>query len=204
MNKKINIILLIWLSVAILIGVSGLFYRIPAPFVPLSIWSPVIITLLSLFYSERFREWIYALDFRFLIIPHLTRFVGIWFLILYGRGELPYEFAVKGGWGDIFAAITAILVSLFFVPLKNRLSWFVVLSWNILAFFDILLVVATGAKLLFTNYNSMIKLTTFPMNLLPLFIVPLIIATHFLIFTKLWQMRTDIQINKTKLKEVDL
>lgn len=187
MSRKVFIILSIWFCVAILIGVSGIFYRVPAPFVPLSIWSPVILTVLIFWSSNDFREWIYEIDFRLLMILHLTRFVGIWFLVLYSRGEFPEEFAVKGGWGDILAAVTAILVGLFFVPLKNRVSWTAVLVWNIFGFLDILLVVATGAKLLFTNYDSMIKLTTFPLNLLPLFIVPIIIATHFLIFAKLWK-----------------
>ena len=43
----------------------------------------------------------YQLDLRLLVLYHLTRFVGVWFLVLYSRGELPYAFAVPGGWGDI-------------------------------------------------------------------------------------------------------
>ena len=64
-------------------------------------------TLVVLWLVQRLGAWVRVVDVRWLVGFHLTRFVGVYFLLLYRQGELPYAFAVPGGWGDITIAVLA-------------------------------------------------------------------------------------------------
>jgi hypothetical protein len=132
-----------------------------------------------------FRAWLAAVDLRSVIALHITRFVGIYFLVLYARGLLPFQFAVVGGWGDIAIAATAIAwLVLTRDPAAHRP---LLLLWNFCGLIDILFVVATAARMAMADPPSMGPLRLLPLSLLPTFLVPLIIASHLLIF---WRLRT--------------
>jgi hypothetical protein len=149
----------------------------------------LVIALLSCYRASRsFRDWALTVDLRYLVSFHLTRFVGVYFLYLYSHRELPYEFAVPGGVGDIVVALVAIIVLV--APQKNPAIPKMYRLWNILGFVDILLVVFTAARLALANPASMKTLTHLPLSLLITFLVPIIIATHLLIFVRLKRMQT--------------
>ncbi|PWU17943.1 MAG: hypothetical protein C5B48_15360 [Candidatus Rokuibacteriota bacterium] len=140
--------------------------------------------LLALFWAPSvFRRWALSVDLRALVLIHVTRFVGIEFLLLYRRGELPYAFAVPGGWGDIAVAIGAILVSRT-RRLHTGAGRLGLLVWNTAGLLDILFVVATASRLAMADPNSMRALLELPLCLLPTFLVPIIIATHVIVFAR--------------------
>lgn len=129
-----------------------------------------------------------TVDERLVVGLHLTRFVGIYFLILYGRGELPYDFAVPGGWGDIIVATMALgLIVLW--RATSRGGWLAYSIWNVMGLVDILFVVATAARLGLTAPESMQALLRLPLSLLPTWLVPLIIASHILLGIRLARNR---------------
>ena len=68
-----------------------------------------------------------------------------------------------------------------------RLLIGLVLAWNALGLADILLVVFTAQRILiFSDHpGTMAILVHFPGMLLPTFLVPLVIATHVLLFARL-------------------
>jgi hypothetical protein len=134
-----------------------------------------------------FREWVLSLPMRAMILFHAVRFVGFYFLILYRRGELPFAFAVPGGVGDILVATTALIVA--GLLMNNPFAGRVVLAWNLLGAIDILLVVISAARLGLADPGSMVALTRLPLSLLPMFIVPLIIFSHVMIFYRLSRSR---------------
>ncbi len=140
--------------------------------------------LLLFWRSSRFRAWCLNVDIRALVLIHVSRFVGIYFLVLYARGELPYAFAVPGGIGDIAVAAAALAVFVFYRT-PGAISRRVIFTWNVFGLIDILLVVATAARLGMTNPESMRALLTLPLSLLPTFLVPIIISTHIIIFARL-------------------
>ena len=129
------------------------------------------------------RRWATRVDTRVFVAFHLTRFVGIYFLVLYGRGELPYEFAVIGGWGDIIVAMLAIpLIAMGPPEGRRRLAYLV---WNVVGLADILFVVATATRLTLADPASLAPMLRLPLSLLITFVVPIVIATHIWLFHRL-------------------
>lgn len=124
-------------------------------------------------------------DIRWLVLLHLSRFVGFWFLVLYARKRLPYDFAVKGGWGDIVAAALACVVLL--IPAGVSFRPLAIQVWNVFGLVDILFVVGTAARLTLADRHVMDELRHIPMSLLPTFLVPLIIVTHVVIWARVRQ-----------------
>ena len=124
---------------------------------------------------------------RALVALHLVRFVGAWFIVLYRRGQLPFAFAVPGGWGDIAAAAAAAGLLLGAFPANTYGRRAALYAWNALGLLDILFVVTTAAGLFFAEAGQLAPLTRLPLSLLPTFFVPLIVMSHLRIFGWLWE-----------------
>jgi hypothetical protein len=184
---KFVLILAVWLVAAITLGASGALQRLRPPAPQLMIAGLTIAVLAVFRVSDTFRRWLQTIDVRAFVALHLTRFVGIYFLLLCGQGELPCDFATTAGWGDVIVAILAtVLLVLWNLTARNRV-W--VGAWNALGLIDILFVVANAASHAIGNPGSMAVLLRLPLSLLPTFLVPLIIASHFFIFWRLWLKR---------------
>lgn len=127
------------------------------------------------------------IDLRAPILLHTIRApIGVMFLVMEARGELDGSFAQLAGWGDIAAGLLAIGAALAVgSELPSRRT--IILAWNALGLLDILAVVANAQRiLLFSDHpETMSALTKFPFGVLPLFVVPIVIATHLLVFARL-------------------
>jgi hypothetical protein len=179
-----------WFLVALFVGETELLSTLPGPAAQITLIA-LTVGLLAAFWSSRsFRTWVEELDVRALLGLHLVRFVGIYFLVLHARGELPSRFAVPAGWGDIIVALGALIIIL--VPALRRSSR-AVLVWNTVGLIDILFVVTTAAGLAFANRDSMSALARLPLSFLPTMIVPLIIATHVIIMVRFLRKREQTQ-----------
>jgi hypothetical protein len=179
----IRISVWLWLIAALVVGQQQWLGRLPGPALQGIILLLTTALLTCYFKAPGFRAWIDTLDLRALVLLHVTRFVGLSFLLLYQRGELPYAFAVPGGWGDITVATLALLVC--FIPMTDVARRRAITIWNVVGFMDILLVVITAGRLGLQDMHQMRALTYLPLSLLPTFLVPLIIATHLMIFLRL-------------------
>ena len=180
---KFLLIGVLWLLVAIAVGLSGVLRQVRPPGPQILIAGLTCALIVSYWLSSSFRDWLKALHVRAIVALHLTRFVGFYFLWLYGRGELPYRFAVPGGWGDIIVATGAVAVLASWSSFGGRRP--VLLMWNIYGLADILFVVATAAAEATATPASMAALLRMPLSLLATFLVPLIISSHLLIFVRL-------------------
>lgn len=149
------------------------------PWYPKAILSVVAALVLALAVVRPLRAWALTTDIRYLIAFHIVRFVGFYFLFLYSLYELPYNFAVFGGLGDIVVAILALVVIFFFARFSPA-----VVSWNLLGLADIVAVAVTAARDEMAAPGSMHMLDRFPLILLPTCIVPLIIVTHGLMLVR--------------------
>ena len=166
---------------ALFVGETELLSVLPGPAAQVTLLALTGGLLAAFWFSKSVRAWVQQLDLRTLITLHLVRFIGIYFLVLYRRGELPAGFALTAGWGDIVVALGAVVL---IVWLQARQSIGAVLTWNTVGLIDILLVVSTAAGLAFADRDSMSALTRLPLSFLPTMIVPLIITTHVIIFIR--------------------
>jgi hypothetical protein len=119
--------------------------------------------------------------------------VGFYFLALHARGELPWAFAVPGGWGDNVAAAWALLLVLFVRPgtRGGRLGY---LAWNVFGLLDILGVVLTAGRLAFREPESMRALLELPLSLLLTLVVPVIVVTHVIMLGRLTRPGCDSRV----------
>lgn len=177
-TKRVLLIVAVWLCLAVIVSASGLLAAGPARLPQAVLLALTTVLMIVSLRSLALRAWLYSIDIRAFPVFNLSRFAGAYFLVLYQRGELPYDFAVKGGWGDILVATLAMIALA--VPKRA-----VLLAWNTLGLIDILFVVDTAARLAFTEPGSMQALARLPLALLPTFLVPLIISSHVWLFLRL-------------------
>jgi hypothetical protein len=172
----------LWFFGALAAGHFLLLQRLPPAGVPGVIFGIVAVLLYAIFRVSSLRTWMLALDLRALVLVHLTRFVGIYFLVLHQRGELPYAFAVPAGIGDIVVAVMALPVA--FAPLEPASRRRAIVIWNTVGLVDIMLVIASAARINLATPGELRALTQLPLSLLPTFLVPLIIVTHVIIYVR--------------------
>lgn len=181
-----------WFILAAFFGAQGRLASMPPPFPQLIIAGLTLALILSGALHPGLREYLATVNLRGFVEFHLTRLVGIVFLIMYARGELTADFALTAGWGDIIAATgAAVLAVIAKDPLQHRTALFL---WNAFGLFDILLVVVTATRIALRAPEEIQPLLRFPMSLVPTFIVPIIIASHVLIFWRL--KRADASLRR--------
>jgi hypothetical protein len=112
-----------------------------------------------------------------LVVPHTFRFVGLSFLVPgVVSPSLPAAFAVRAAYGDLGAAILAVLAT---SALSARASWATAIVWV----FDLW----GAADLLYAIYDGQIGVRIGPGSLgaafyIPTVVVPPLLVTHGLIF----------------------
>ena len=172
-----------WLVLAVLFGMSGRLAAMTPPLPQMIILGLTLLLILTGALHPGLHEWLASVNLRGFVAFHLTRFVGVAFLVLYALGTLPGEFAITAGWGDIITAIGALWIVLLSPnPLDQRR---LLLLWNVFGLADILLVVVTATRIALRTPQELLPIVTFPMSLVPTFVVPIVIASHVLIFWRL-------------------
>lgn len=185
-QRTFNFVILFsaWLLGAAAVGGFGLLGLVARPVLQVVLVLLTLSLLLGYRFWIYFREFVRSLPIRVLILIHATRFIGFYFLVLHDQGKLPFAFAVLGGWGDILVAATALGVCC--LPLRTPAGRRIASIWNAFGLLDILFVVGAAAVLSATHPMSMLALSRPPLCLLPTFLVPIIIASHIVLFERLF------------------
>jgi len=175
---------LVWLVAATLIGASGALATMSAG--PLVLG--VILTVIAIAATTQFtsvRSAVDAIPLRILIGIHALRFIGIAFLVLSARGELSPVFGQRAGWGDVVVAAIAVVLAVIGVT-ANGLRRRAVLAWNTLGMLDLLLAVVTAGVIIARGDSpGMEPLLRLPLIHVPIFAVPVLLATHVAVFSRL-------------------
>lgn len=123
-----------------------------------------------------------------LVKMHVFRLVGVFFIVGWYYNILPKSFALIGGIGDIFAAMTAIFVANL-IEKKSKNYKKITLIWNIIGFWDIVSVITSAIYItkqaIDSNSQGILEMTKFPFCLIPAFAPATIIFLHICIFKKL-------------------
>lgn len=173
----------VWLAGAIAVAASGRAAELAPPAPQLVVAGLTLALVLCGMVVPGFRVWLAGLNIRQIIFFHVTRFVGIWFLVLAARGTLSPAWAIPAGWGDIVVAALALVITLFVPDLHTRPA--IVIGWNLLGLVDLLFVVATAARIGMIDPSGIAPLVRLPLAVIPLFLVPLLIGSHVLLFFRL-------------------
>ena len=100
-----------------------------------------------------------------LVKIHVFRLVGIFFIVGWYYGILPKSFALIGGIGDLFAAVTAIFVAKL-IEKKSKNYKTITLIWNIIGFWDIVSVITSAIYItkqaIESNSQGILEMTKFP------------------------------------------
>jgi hypothetical protein len=123
-----------------------------------------------------------------LIRLHLWRLVGIIFLELMVRGQMPALWALPAGIGDILVAVTAPWVARHVnEPGGQRRA----VIWNLFGIADLIVAIGLGIMTspgppqVFATVPTSELITHFPLALVPTFLVPLAFVLHVI---SLWQL----------------
>ena len=188
-SRVVSLVLLGWLCFAV--GLSSSFHNASAQAVAVTVWTLTALVLLACWKITPIRGWALTIDLRSLVLFHLIRlFAGAYFLVLCQRGQLPCGFARPAGWGDIGVAVLALVV---LGAMRSEFAKKLFLIWNTLGLIDIVFVVSSAFRFGLRDWQSMHALRELPLSLLPTFLVPLVIASHLLIFVRLFRADTNLQ-----------
>lgn len=178
--------ILLWFLGALIAGWFGLFVQSDAPPTYLGAFIILPIAVFTALYlsNREFRVFAYSIDLSLIVGAHLWRYVGIGFLIAFLFGRLPAQFAIPEGLGDIIAAVFALPLALALRRNKAVRGYFI--AWNIFGLVDLVSAITMGVLysegpfgILRTEVSTAL-MTTFPVNLIPAFFVPLFIMLHVL------------------------
>ena len=181
-----------WFALVLAIGATGALGPAHggAPALGLTVILPIAALVWAYLALPSVRHAMAATPLPALIGLHAIRVLGAAFIILYAEGRLPAPFAPSAGWGDVFMGVTAL-------PLAWAVSRFgaamrpLVLLWNALGVADLVIAVtlggssAPGPLQVFVGPPDSSPMTTLPWLIIPGFLVPILLFTHVVIFTRL-------------------
>ena len=181
-----------WFIASLVGGYFGIFNTPGEP--PLSvgyfITVPIILGVLLYLFSVSFRTFANSLNLRWLTLAHTWRFVGLGFVLAwYPLHLLPAGFGIPEGLGDIAAAAFAIPLASALHHGTAQRKYFV--TWNIFSLVDLVSAITMGILFSPSTFGLLVNgglttalMVTFPINLIPTFLVPLFILSHLLMLAR--------------------
>ncbi len=183
-------VLLAYFTLVSLAAVNGLFAKaFFPPTVLLYTTVPYAFFLFMIIYNLKGYKMIFEkLQLTDLVMLHIFRLVGVFFLLLTYYDTLPKTFALMAGLGDMITAITSVFVV---KAIKSNKPYAkkLVYVWNTFGLADILFT-AIAANVLTkisidTGAMGVDVLAQFPYCLIPAFAPPTIIFLHVAIYRKI-------------------
>ncbi len=192
------LLLSLWLLLFAFLAVGGVFEAradLQFPLVGPGIVIPTIVGLSLLLKWNGLKTTIDSIPLHWLVHFQVFRIIGLLFIILYMQGQLPAEFAIPAGVGDIAIGLTALWVG-WMVANKKPFWGKTAAIWSLLGIVDLVWAVSLGFRtspgklqtMALDSPNYMIS--SYPLVLIPVFVVPFAIFLHIAALIRLrraWQ-----------------
>jgi hypothetical protein len=187
-----------WLFAALLLSWLG-FYR-PAdsrlPTIQYGVLIPILAGVLLFWRWPALQRTIESIPQQWMVSVQVYRVLGLVFLILHAEGRMPGEFAWPAGAGDVAVGLLAPFVGIAYARGRAG-SGAMVRIWNLLGISDLVVALTTGfltspsplQMLALDRPNNLIS--TFPLVMIPVFLVPLSVLLHLASLEKLRRARTE-------------
>ena len=184
--KVVALVLLLWFLAVATVGHAGLLVGSPFSVIGGFVTGTTVLLCVLGLTIPALRAWLSGLPLRLLVMMHVLRIIGVAFLVSNAApGGLPDAFAQRAGYGDIFAAITALVLAVGFLPAVSRFRRRLLLAWNVLGMVDLVVAVGTNFLIQLSGSASMGPLVTAPLVYVPFYFVTLLLFVHLVIFYRL-------------------
>jgi hypothetical protein len=191
-HRAISVLLGAWFFAALGSTWSG-FYQGQSSRVPTiqyGLLIPIVAGILLFRWWKALRQTVESVPQAWIVTIQVYRVLGAIFLILYAAGRMPGEFAWPAGVGDILVGLLAPVVAIAYarrLPGSTVLLW----AWNLFGIADLVEAAILGfltspsplQRLAFDRPNTLIS--SFPLALIPVFLVPLSVLLHLASLAKL-------------------
>lgn len=192
-SKTFLIFSICWILIQSILGFYG-FYRninMVPPRIMLFGLLPILLIFASTFLSIRGKNFVDSIDLKLITYCHTIRLpVEIILTLLYHKGLMSVLVTFEGTNFDVLSGISAPIIA-FFVFRKKTVHHRILLLWNFICLMLLLNVIVT-ALLSTTSPMQLLSLAqpnvailTFPFNLLPSFIAPLMLYLHLIAIRKI-------------------
>jgi hypothetical protein len=192
---SISMLLLAWFLAALVLSGSGFYQGAPSriPTIPFGLLIPIAAGVVLFLRWPLLRRIIESVPQSWIVSVQVYRVEGLIFLTLYAGGWLPGAFAWPAGVGDVIVGLLAPVVGVAYmrgVRGSTGLLW----AWNLLGIADLVVAVTTGfltspsplQLLALDRPNELIS--SFPLAMIPVFLVPLSLLLHLASLQKLSQV----------------
>jgi hypothetical protein len=197
---SVSALLIAWFFSALALSWLGFYQGGPsrAPTVPFGLLIPIAAGVVLFWRWPVLRRLIESVPQSWIASVQVYRALGVIFLILLAGGWLPSAFARPAGAGDVLVGLLAPVVGIAFARgSRGSADW--LRAWNFFGLADLVVAVTTGfltspsplQMLALDRPNELI--TSFPLAMIPVFLVPLSVLLHFASLQKLGQLETGRQ-----------
>jgi hypothetical protein len=196
-------VLVVWFFAAMILSRMGFYQGVSSriPTVPFGLLIPIAAGVILFLRWPMLRRIIEAVPQGWITSIQIYRVEGLIFLLLYSGGWLPGAFAWPAGVGDVLVGLLAPVVGIAYMR-RSRGSAGLLLAWNLFGIADLVVAVTTGfltspspvQLLALDRPNELI--TSFPLAMVPVFVVPLSMLLHLASLEKLRQAETGPLVNR--------
>jgi hypothetical protein len=200
--------LLSWFLAAVVLSWSGFYQGATSsiPTIPFGLLIPIAAGVVLFWHWPVLRRIIESVPQSWIVSVQVYRVEGLVFLTLYAGGWLPGAFAWPAGVGDVIVGLLAPVVGIACAR-GARGSAALLWAWNLLGITDLVVAVTTG----FLTSPSQLQLlaldrpneliSSFPLAMIPVFLVPLSLLLHIASLQKLRQVEREAGDLKPLLAE---
>lgn len=194
--RTASFVLVGWFLAAVVLAWLEIYRGAPDrwPTIQYGIFIPIVFGLVGIARSATVARILDAVPQPWIVGVQLYRALGVIFIVLYASGRLPGLFAWPAGAGDVAVGLLAPLVA-FACARSAAQSHRAVAVWNIVGIADLAVAVAAGFLTspsplqLFALDTPNELISSFPLVMIPIFLVPLSILLHTASLVKLHRER---------------